>query len=316
MEITIKDVARLAGVSTATVSYVLNDSQKVSAATRAKVLQAVSALNYTPNTLARGLVGKKVNSIAVIVSTRFSQLSSEAGLTGLLQGIGARTYKFDYSFSLLFQDQITDQLLLELRAKGVEGLILVDLYPDKKTNLPFPTVICSWPEPAYFPYWTAFQLAFNHLAELGKNTILFLIPNEFSNNPFIENNVANLAAQIGIKITILPTEATAPGGYVAADKLTASLLPEAFVTFNDNLAIGVLRALTRKGLQVPVDIALVSCNDDPPASYAEPPLTTVRMPWFNLGERAVDLLIDNPQSRPPILPKLVIRESCGSLFWV
>ncbi|MBO8126863.1 MAG: LacI family DNA-binding transcriptional regulator [Firmicutes bacterium] len=318
---TIKDIAKEVGVSTATVSYVLNNTRQVSPATREKVLEAVARLGYTPNTLARGLVGKKTRSLAVAVTTSFCWNGSEAALTGILQGIGSATYAADYSFMLLFIDELSSQVLQELAGKGIEGLITVGLTLPKENQdtSPFPVVALDFgfdetPDVAgikkvSFSYRQAFQLAASHLAELGKERITVIGP------AYCQRGLADIARTVGVKMTYLPGEPTAPGGYVAVDALLSDSPPEAVITYNDSMAIGVLHALARRGYQVPEDMAVIGCNDDPAASYSKPPLTTLRIPWSKLGESAVKLFL-GAETHYSIEPKLVIRESCGSSLWI
>lgn len=326
MRVTIKDVAKSAGVSTATVSYVLNNPQKVSAQTRDKVLQAIDELGYTPNALARGLVGKKTRSMAVVVSPGFSS-QSETGLAQILQGIGQSSYEADYSFMLLFQEHLSPQLVAELTAKGVEGLILIglDARDSSTTRLPFPAIAVTFAElhpkePApyqrvHFSHLQALELAVTHLTELGRENIAFITPPGYGTNPLVSETLLRLRVETQARISLWPAEVSAPGGYIAVDKFLTGSEVDSIITYTDSMAIGVLHALCRKDLRVPEDLALIGTNDDPGASYSEPPLTTIRVPWFALGQAAVDLLLGD-EIGSDISPKLIIRESCGSHLWI
>lgn len=311
--VTIKDVAKKAGVSIATVSYVLNGSRKVSAATAQKVLEAAADLGYTPNTLAQALAGKQTRYLAVAVTNNFSQLSSDSGLSEILYGIGEATYAADYSFSLLFADQITPELIAELAGKVVEALLAIGFPPAHLPKAPFP-IICGGlsystnPDPAgngvWFSYQDVLNLATKHLIELGRRHLLLLAPAGVCS-----------AAPTDLPLAHVLAEPTSAGGYWAIDKIARTRTFDGIIAFNDGMAIGALRALGRHHIKVPEEVAIVGCTDAPVASYSEPPLTTVRLPWRALGQAMVARFLGDkiPNLIPP---KLVIRESCGSALWI
>ncbi len=311
--VTIKDVAKKAGVSIATVSYVLNGSRKVSAATTEIVLETAASLGYTPNTLAQALAGKQTKSLAVAVTNNFSQLSSDAGLSEVLQGIGEATYNADYSFSLLFADQITPEIIAELVGKGVEALLAIGFQSSHLPDSPLP-IICgglTYTETppreqsgVWFSYQDVVHLATKHLMELGRKDLLLLAP------AFVSP-----ATPTHLPIHHLVAEATSAGGYLAIDKVARKTTFDGIIAFNDGMAIGALRALARNQISVPEEVAIVGCTDAPVASYSEPPLTTVRLPWRVLGQAMVARSLGE-KSPNLIPPKLVIRESCGSALWI
>lgn len=333
---TMADVARHAGVSVATVSHVLNGTRPVLPHTRQAVLDAVDALGYTPNTLARSLVTSRTRSIGLAVSAVRNPYFTE-----ILQGVEASA--LEHGYGLLIADPRDDpahertvvQLLHERRVDGVivapsadpRELVayltrhsvpavfldrLVDAGPDGAAR--FDQVCAENAEPT--------ARLVTHLAELGHRRIGLV-----AGLPGWSTTAERIAGyRHGLAVAGLPHDERlvvhGDSDAAGAERATAALLslaapPTALVTANNAMTIGALRALRDRGLSVPGDIALCCFDDFPWADLFAPRLTAVAQPSRDIGARAVRLLLDRldaPQhpARTVRLPcAFVHRTSCG-----
>ncbi|MFF7386692.1 substrate-binding domain-containing protein [Streptomyces griseoluteus] len=333
---TMADVARSAGVSVATVSHVLNGTRPVLPRTRQAVLDAVEALGYTPNSLARSLVTSRTRSIGLAVSA-----ISNPYFTEILQGVEAAALEAGYS--LLIADPHDDpghelkvvQLLHERRVDGMivapsaepGGLVaylrrqavptvLLDrvLEPGGPGQGPFDQVCAENSGPMA-------ELV-THLASLGHRRIGLVagLPGLSTTGERIAGYRRGLAAA-GLDAD---DELVVSGSSEAmgAERATAALLalpdaPTALVTANNAMTIGALRALRERGLSVPGDIALACFDDFAWADLFAPRLTAIAQPSREMGARAVRVLLDrlaapDREARTVRLPcAFVHRASCG-----
>ncbi|MFF5018049.1 LacI family DNA-binding transcriptional regulator [Streptomyces sp. NPDC001165] len=329
---TMADVARSAGVSVATVSHVLNGTRPVLPHTRRAVLDAVDALGYTPNTLARSLVTSRTRSIGLAVSA-----ISNPYFTEILQGVEAAALEAGYS--LLIADPHDDpaherkvvQLLHERRVDGM--IVAPSAHPhDLVAYLgrhEVPTVFLDrvLPEQARFDQVCAENEGptarlVTHLAGLGHRRIGLVagLPGLSTTGERITGYQQGLAAA-----GLAHDEGLVVSGNsesAGAERATAALLslptpPTALVTANNAMTIGALRALRREGLTVPDDIALCCFDDFAWADLFSPRLTAVAQPSREIGAQAVRVLLDRlaapgRPARTVRLPcTLVHRTSCG-----
>jgi len=333
---TMVDVARSAGVSVATVSHVLNDTRPVLPHTRQAVLDAIDALGYTPNTLARSLVTSRTRSIGLAVSA-----ISNPYFTEILQGVEAGALERGYG--LLIADPHDDpaherkvvQLLHERRVDGVivapssdPGELVAYLgrhdvptvFLDRLVDAPadgaehFDQVCAENAEPM--------AALVTHLAGLGHRRIGLV-----AGLPGLSTTSERITGyRHGLATAGLPYDErlVAHGDSAAegAERATAALLslgapPTALVTANNAMTIGTLRALRDRGLSVPGDLALCCFDDFAWADLFSPRLTAISQPSREIGARAVRLLLerlDSPDrpSRTVRLPSsFVHRTSCG-----
>lgn len=343
---TMADVARSAGVSVATVSHVLNGTRPVLPHTRQAVLDAIDALGYTPNTLARSLVTSRTRSIGLAVSA-----ISNPYFTEILQGVEAACLEAGYS--LLIADPHDDprherkvaQLLHERR---VDGMIVApsaaphDLVGYLRRHA-VPTVFldrvvdpgvydglgpgAAAPGRPCFDQVCAESAAptaklVTHLAGLGHRRIGLVagLPGLSTTSERISGYLDGLAAAgLARDDRLLVSGHSESAG---AEQATDSLLglpapPTALVTANNAMTIGALRALRRHGLSVPDDIALCCFDDFAWADLFSPRLTAVAQPSRELGAQAVRVLLDrlaepDGPARTVRLPcTFVHRTSCG-----
>jgi LacI family transcriptional regulator len=329
---TIADVAKLAGVSTATVSRVLNQTAPVSEETAARVRAAIADLNYLPSAAARGLASRKTNMIGLLTTDIsapfFTPILSgieagarEAGLGLLIHctgdgpspGPGYRRPMGPHNTDglLVFAASLEDAELVHLHEMDFPLVLLYQAPPDG-LNIPYVTVENKM---------GARELV-NHLIEVhAYRRIAFLRgPENHEDSYWRELGYREALESHGIPFDPV---LVATGGF---DKEIAQLAVEqwlhqgveidAIFAGDDEAATGVITALRRAGTRVPEDIAVVGFDDVHLADYLMPPLTTVRAPIEQTGREAVRQLVSllrTGEADPLVLlpTELVIRRSCG-----
>jgi len=311
--VTIKDVARRAGVSITTASYVLNGKGNISADTRKRVLAAAEELNYHPNAHARHLKKRKTRTIGVFIS-RFGGLFYEE----ILDGIHQIVLKTDYELIVCPETRAASRILSH---RQVDGAIVFDakINSELLASLAwkhFPLVTLDrYLEAEYiFPLLvdnpTGVRAVFAHLYEQGARHMAFVTgaADAFDNTErrqiFLEE-----AAEHELSIRCFEGNFTEPSGYLAAQSIFASGdLPEAVFCANDQMAIGFLNAMHEHGLQAPRDIAIVGFDDIPVARYLQPSLSTVHVSRTDWGAQAALRLIDFLEHEKPFPPARVPAE--------
>ncbi len=326
--VTLNDVARASGVSHQTVSRVINDSPRVAAGTRARVLAKIDELGYRPNAVARLLVTGRSNTVGII--------SFGTGYYGPAQMVGSieralksRGYGFVFASIDALDLSSIREAIGELERHPIAGLLLVTplLEADLEDvqalcqNLPF--VMIDVRKGAALPSVLFDQahgsaLATRHLLELG-HTKICEISGPLNWSGALERHQALLETLRGAGLKPgrgVEGDWTAEGGYGAAK----ALLDESFsalVVGNDQMALGAVAALHERGLRVPEDVSVVGFDDVPEARFYRPPLTTVRQDFEELGERSAAFvldLIETPRASTEqhlLCPELVVRSSTG-----
>ncbi len=329
---TIKDVAREAGVSVATVSRVFNHGAVVSEDTRRIVREVAERLNYWPNGAARSLITNRTQAIGVMLPDLFGEFFSE-----ILRGMDWTARKS--GLHLLVSSSHADAAELVAGLQTTRGRIdgLIVMAPDVDARAAIraiatvqPLVLID-PGPGFeacdiitIANQAGASAVVRHLVGLGHRRVATITGPERNADARqrLEGYRAALRAS-RVKIPRgyeIPGDFTEPSGYAAVARLLAlDPRPTAVFAANDYMAIGVLGALSDAGVRVPEDIAVVGFDDMAMARYLNPPLTTVHVDAFRLGERAVEILLAKPRSRAggrphhEVLPTaLVVRSSCGS----
>lgn len=327
---TIRDVARLAEVSVATVSRVLNATGQVSAAARQRVLAAAEQLGYVPNSSARSLITRRTQAIGVVLPDLHGEFFSE-----LLRGIdlGARRRGYHVLISSSHSDLGEMAEVLRAMRGRVDGLIVMAPDADvtqlpEELRAPLPAVVLGATPLSgrrtitVDNYGGARQMT-EALLGFGHQRIAF-VQGPHSNADARERRRgwrdAMAAAGLPTAGLELPGAFTEESGYVAAVMLgSATPRPTALFCANDAMAIGALRALREIGVRVPAELALAGFDDIPVARCLTPPLASVHVPIADLGARAVSDLLDALQRNAAVEPgrvalptELVLRESCGA----
>ena len=333
MSVTIKDVARLAGVSVGTASMAVNGKPGVNAETKARVLAAAGQLDYYPNQAARNLIHRKTSTLGLIVTDitnpffagivdEVRQAAEQAGFKLILGVSGDRTGE-------------ERRYVAEFVEQGIEGLIVVPVAerePDlshlrrlRKLGIPFvylSTAYRALPAPCAMTDLAAgVDALVGYLLDCGHRRICFLTgqPDLMLTLNRTEGYARAYAAR-GLTWEpdwLMPAYPDFQHGYAAADRIVSAgqPLPDAIITVNDIMAMGVLKALKDRGCQVPDDISVAGFDDLIYSALLETPLTTVRQPVPALCRMAVGILLELIQGRSGdsrlIEPELVIRQSTG-----
>ncbi|MFW5981126.1 MAG: LacI family DNA-binding transcriptional regulator [bacterium] len=333
--ITIKDVAREAGVSPSTVSRVLSDSERISSKTKKKVRRIMRELGYHQNFIARSLVTQKTNSIALVMARPTQEAFDNPFFSMVIQGISKIAQKKHYSLVLSSTSNYLEEqeeTLKLIRNHKVDGIILMASRDNdklikelKEMNFPF-VLIGRSPEYKDIPIVNNdnIKAAFNMTKYLIKHKYEKILaisgPEEYIvSQDRIKGFQKALAGKNNIKKSeiILTRDFTYQEGYRIVKGLfeNEKKLYQAIFAFDDLLALGALRAVQEFQLKVPEEIAIVGFNDDPIASYLKPSLSTVKVPIIKMGEKAAEMLImiinkDDYNGEEIILEtELILRES-------
>ena len=327
--VTIRDVAKHAGVGVGTVSRVLNDSEGVRETTRLRVKAAIDALNYSPSPVARHLSGGKAMAIGVIVP-----FFTNASVVKRLQGIVSVLANSEYDL-VLFDVESTENrdILLTniLRRKLVDGLIILSLRPTDSDMEQFllagvPGVIVDASHPqlnsVIVDNVAGGRLATQHLIDLGHTKIGFISDypdNPFNISPVQDRHEGYLSALDQAGIPMRPdyyregTLDSQEARCLALELLSLADPPTAIFAYSDTQAIGVLEAARELEMRVPQDLSVIGFDDIEAAEYMQ--LTTVRQSLFDSGVTGARLLLDTMAQIPSapqeiLLPtELVIRSS-------
>ncbi len=327
--VTIKDVARVAGVSVATVSRVFNDSSLVRGDTGARVRQVALDLGYSPHGAARSLITSRTHTLGVLLPDIYGEFFSE-----VIRGIDQAAQREGYHLLVSGARNDLEAALRSMRGR-VDGLIVMSPALDagaSRRSLPdgFPVVLLNCPpsDAAYDSLGIAnFEGArsmVRHLAELGHRRIAIIRGAEL-NFDAAERLRGYRAAlkELGLEAAAaleLPGDFSEASGHAAARLVLGDgMRPTAVFAANDCMAIGALSAFREAGLRVPEDIAVTGFDDIPMARYVEPALTSVHVDISALGERATAWLLavlrepsDRELRRETLPTTLVVRRSCGT----
>jgi LacI family transcriptional regulator len=325
---TIKDVARAAGVSVASVSRALNGHDSVTDETRARILKAANDLRYVPHAGARSLITRRTDTVGVLLPDLHGEFFSE-----LIRGmdIAARVSGRHLLISSSHGSASeAAQAILTLQGR-VDGLLVMSPHADTRmlaANLPeaLPIVLMntriasgSYAALSVDNYGGAAAMM-RYLVDGGYRRIAFIggPAQNFDADERLRGYRDALAAEHAVE-TILPGDFSEASGYKAGLELCARRdRPDAIFAANDIMALGCLFALTEHGLRVPDDIALAGFDDVPIARFASPPLTTVRVRIVDLGRRAFERLVaeidgnaDGARINEQLACELVVRQSTG-----
>jgi DNA-binding LacI/PurR family transcriptional regulator len=335
MAVTIYDVARAAGVGISTVSRVLNENTNVSPRTRRKVLEAIEALGYKPNLMARNLSRAHVRTVGVVLSYLTNPFQ-----VAVLQGIEQTLAQADVDLIIFNLDsQERRNTLLENLSGGrrSDGLIVVSFSPSGQYRERFhryniPVVITdNYDEhlpSVYVDNVYGGYLATSHLIALGHHRIAYIQdhfkpPNGPGGNwPGLDRRKGYIQAlceaNIEIDLNLIQEgdgHTRRRGREAVASLLSQAHPPTAVFAASDMLALGVLEYARSEGIQVPQELAVVGFDDIELASFAD--LTTVRQPMHQMGSLAAKMILDLMNGKTPteshhqLSLELVIRRSCG-----
>ena len=331
--VTIRDVARLAGVSAATVSKVLNDGQYVSSTARERVLDAVAKLDYRPNAVARSLKAKRTLTIGLITDDLEGVFTASMmrGVERAANGEGFSVFLCN-SYGRAERERADLKVLLD---KQVDGIILMSGYRVRERNGPalslnqLPVVYLyqytqDLPVPCVLPDdYGGGKLATQHLIEQGRRRIGVISgPYHYEATHHRLDGYRDALTEAGIAFDsslVRVGKWYESSGYRLAHELLAlPEPPDALFCCSDSLAAGALDALLELGVNVPQDVAVVGFDNRHFAAHQQPPLTTVGLPLFEMGQLAGELLVATIRGEAPepdvykVPCSLVQRDSCGA----
>ena len=354
--VTLYDVARQAGVSIATVSRVLHGQEPVRESTRDRVRAAIKELGYVPDGAAQSLARSRKDVIGLVCVEHTGLNPNQYDIESMsllfydevMRGVEARIRELSWSLIVTFlredensgatlpEDEPVASRLLALSGK-VDGLLIGEgVVPQPvlaRLAKRVPVVVVAGDtaqrgvDVVSADNWSGAHALVEHLVADHGRRRLFHVDGPATAPDASARRVA-MQAVIGAHPGTVLTGSysgrfTVHSGQEAAERLLADTvavgrpLPDAIICANDQMAIGVVRALTARGVRIPGEVAVVGFDDIFPASLTDPPLTTVHQPMRKIGERGCDRLIDritDPSLRPRIelLPaELVLRSSCG-----
>jgi DNA-binding LacI/PurR family transcriptional regulator len=323
------DVARAAGVSHQTVSRVLNGSDNVRAETRERVLRAVRELDYRPNSMARALVTGRSWTLGV-VSFDTTLYGPASTLFAIERAAHAQGY-FISTVSVTSLDRASVLDAVErLRGQGVDGILIItpqEAAVEAVLHVPLdmPVVaVEAGPEEAV-PVVAVDQVAgaaaaTRHLLELGHRTVWHVAgPSDWLEaRQRIEGWTAALEEAGADPPPLVSGDWSARSGYEVGRRLATVREVSAVFAANDQMALGILRALYEAGREVPRDLSLVGFDDIPEAQFFTPPLTTVRQDFNEVGRQSLMLLLDEmaagarSSTRVIVPPRLEVRDSTAA----
>jgi LacI family transcriptional regulator len=313
-KLTIQDIARLAGVSKATVSRVLNHKPDVDPATRERILRIMDEQGFVPSITAAGLAGGRPRMIGALVPSLTWPFIAET-VQGVAEVIEQSAYELilysiphgkDRSAAL---DRILDARLtagLVAMTPGQSAQRLAQLHEQG-----FPVVMLDDQNPPTSAPWVGADnrsgayTATRHLISLGHRRIAHIRgPLSYQCSEDRHQGYCQALIEAGITpdpLLVVQGDFELASGHTCAHQLFSMLeRPTAIFSSNDNMAWGVLKVAEEYGLRVPDDVAVVGFDDTAPSAHTHPPLTTVRQPLHEMGRRAAELLIWLLESPRPI----------------
>lgn len=334
---TMQEVARVAGVSKATVSRVLNNSSRISEKTRSRVQEVIKSLNYEPNYIARSLSKQKTHSIGVILEDIMNPFFTQVakGVETVLKENGYTMLMTSSGF--VYEEEL--ELTRTLLRYKVDGILITPVQADslainilKTRKIPFFIMNAKTEDPSV--NWidsdnlSGSYMATQYLLKLGHRRFLCLFSNKLQGTRDRLEGFKRGIAEKGLSISdqiLLGDAAFREDGYKLIDRYIrdhdVESLPSAIVAVNDTTAIGAMDCLLEHGLRIPEDVSIIGYDDIYLASLTRIPLTTIHQSKFRMGEIAAKGLLEiikHPSDATDahhflIHPKLVIRESCKGI---
>jgi LacI family transcriptional regulator, galactose operon repressor len=338
MKATIKEVAKNAGVSIATVSLVVNNSERISPGTKRRVLRSIKNLNYIPTKSARDLASQKTGNIGFIL-TYDHFLRTEPFYTRIFLGseFEAREGEYYILLTTVKSDfKSGDSLPRFVLDKSVDGIIIAGKIPDvliKKLNeSDIPLVYVDFVPPnGSYPLVLIDNIsggtkATEHLLSLGHKKIGFIagdVDHPSIKERLIGYKTALEKAGVRFNSECVISETPYPdrqNGYLSAQKLFDRCKGiTAIFACNDAMAIGAMQFLREKGCKIPRDVSIVGFDDVEADLMIDPPLTTIRVPKIELGVESFRIMVQNLKQKKTVSKKvlipveLIVRKSTQSI---
>jgi len=339
MALTILDIAKLSGVSTGTVSNVLNNSVKVSSKTKSKVIRVINEVGYIPNVHARRLQKGKTGCIGILFSPFVNNTILDSFYLKVFceMNIAVKEKGNALTYAYISDEMLKEKIFPEfIRARSVDRLIILNCIYDREylfelKRMGFPIVLiddliensgftCIYPDNKK----GAKELT-EYLINLGHEYIGFIDgPNEYAYNRDRFEGYREILNESGIKLNTNFVEnvkqfSMAEGYHATKRLLNKEKRLTAIFCVCDDLAIGAMRAAQEMEYRVPQDLSIVGFDDLEVSQFLNPPLTTVRIPRETIGRLAIETITNNTEqsyiqkrekNKIIVTVKLVIRNSC------
>ncbi len=333
MSISIKDIAKAAGVSHSTVSRALSDSPLVNEETKRRILKLAEEMGYSPSAIARGLVTKRTRTFGLVITSIADPFVAE-----IVRGIEETALDHGYSL-ILCQSQAEPQREMAavkmLREKRVDAIIVTasrvgNLYMPLLEEIRVPIVLINNQQEGRYVYSVATdnvqggKLAGRYLLELGHRRVGYIAgPDDITSSADRLEGCRQAFKEQGLELNMIVSgNGCTDGGQAGMQKLlSAPSPPTAVFCYNDMTAIGALLAAKEMGYHVPQDISIMGYDDIDLAAYVDPPLTTIAQQRYEMGRMATEmaLTLANDEADAAVEDvllsgRLVARRSCERLL--
>lgn len=333
MSVSIYDIAEKAGVSPSTVSRALEDHPRIGATTRKRIQELAREMDYVPSTVAKSLAANKTWTIGMVLAS-----ISDPFMGRVVEGV--EHVAIETGFNVFISTSQNDRqreiaAIKMLQKRRVDGIIviashLLDQYPRFFGRSKVPIVMINEQEPGKTMYFVTVddvhgaRLAVEHLLALGHRRIGYVgVTNRPKSNQYRLKGYQDALEAVGIAsdpalIFISNTiEDHIKHGEASLEPLLAAGATAVFC-YNDTTAMGLLAACYKHGFSVPENLSIIGFDDIDMAAYTIPPLTTIRQPRFELGQRAMQMmlaLLDGQEPENQIVPgELVVRQTTAQLL--
>jgi LacI family transcriptional regulator/LacI family repressor for deo operon, udp, cdd, tsx, nupC, and nupG len=329
--VTIKDIAKAAGVSHTTVSRALKNHPAISTETTARIQQLAQEMGYTPSAVAQSLLAQRTHTIGMVITT-----IADPFITQIVDGVESVAQAAGYSVFLSSSHNNPEQeisVVETFHRRRVDAIIVTssrigNLYRSRLDEIQVPIVLINNQEEGQYLYSVAAddiqgaQLAVNHLIDLGHHRIGYIgTTKRPKSNRRRQNGYKTALKNAGILfdpalVFSYDHDIDFEYGELALETLLAREITAAFC-YNDMIAIGLMVACRQRGLVIPEQLSIIGFDDIEPACYVTPPLSTIRQPRFELGQHAMQmalkLLNEETVTDQRLACELVVRESTSKL---
>src|SRR5438874_10239208 len=333
MSVSIYDIAKKARVAPSTVSRALEDHPRIGAETKQRIQALAGEMGYIPSTVAKSLAANKTWTIGMVLAS-----ISDPFMGRVVEGV--EQVAIEVGFNVFVSTSQNDRqreiaVIKMLQRRRVDGIIVIashlfDQYPRFYGRSKVPIVIINEQKPGETMHFVtvddvhAAQLAVEHLLALGHCRIGYVgVTNRPKSNQYRLKGyqdaleAAGIASDPALIFTSNTIEDHAKRGEASLEPLLAAGATAVFC-FNDTTAMGLLAACYKRGFSVPENLSIIGFDDIDMAAYTIPPLTTIRQPRFELGQRAMHMmlnLLDGQEPENQIVPgKLVVRQTTAGLL--
>ncbi len=328
---TLAQVAEAAGVSRSTASRALNDSPRISKATKARIRKIAREYNYVPNALGRALASGRSQTMAILITEPLSELFEDPTYSAYMDGIAQELSESSYLPVLLqaATEHERTRVLGHLERRGVDAVINLSPYEGSEVlealrDLGLPTVLCGQLEG--HPYRDCFSTVYSDDVEGAELAARALVERRRTNvvcimgpkdNPAVIDRLRGYRNVLGARISsdriIYADGWSSDGGFFAAQQLLAQGTScDAVLAGSDRIAVGVLKAFSQAEIDVPGDVSVIGFDDHAVAAAATPPLTTVRQPLSDEGALAAATalkMIDGAEPETIVMHMELVRRA-------